>query len=921
MWSSEWRASGKGAKAAWTIMIVLIAASAGILVDWRAPGIDRYSRDWLMRARGPLPAPDDIAIVAIDETSIARFGRFPWPRSVIARAIDALAAAQPKVIALDVLFTDPSTPEQDNALAAAIVRAGNVVAAAQLTDPPMPGGPATWLLPLPAIAKAAAAVGHVNVLTESEGVARQIQVRAADDAGRSFRAMALETVRVADGTSDLAVVDGRGELRLGNRVIPVERWAPPVLTERTQGAAELLAAGRMSVDYIGPSGSFAPKTYRIADVLDGRVLAARFSGRYVLIGATAASLGDRLASPFQHQTDPGGNQHGSPTPGVEVLANAVNTILRSRFYSETPDGLRFVIAALVAAATLAGLGMAQGRREALNQTAVLAGLGAAVVLAGHLAFDHLLVFPPLVPSVVSFASAGVLGLLWRSLAASAALDAGLAALDHAGGELAPAWRPDTAAESIARLTGASGVAILSESTPGSYRRIAAYGVGFLRRPDGSFIVPGEVPGNHAVRTWPLEDRGLLVLANLPDRPASDRSVAVARAIAAAAIATGRGPAETLPVRWPRGLEAKAQHLGWLNARMVERGRFVDCAMRSVGDGLIVAGPDASITFANPAAARLLETTVAALIGRNLLDRIDEGDPPGHSGMLDRLLIDRTVVEREVTIHATRSRQCLLRLAAVSSGEHGKGPVLGLVASLADVTRLHELHQTKNDVISLVSHEMRTPLAAIQGMTELLANYELDPDRRREMSQAINDEAKRLTRMITEYLDITRLEAGATTLRPAPVRVDTLLDRVLLLLEPVAAARRMHLVKGVVVGLAPIVADADLLARAVSNLVSNAIKYSPEGRPVTVSARTDRGSVVIEVADEGYGIPAELLDRVFQKFYRVPRVQDADTPGTGLGLALVREIAELHGGSVGVTSEPGVGSVFALRIPVDSPVSH
>src|ERR1035441_9084529 len=98
----------RAAKIAWSLAIVVAAASTGILVDWQAPGIGRYTRDWLVRARGPLPVPDEIAIVAIDESSMALFGRFPWSGQVIARTIDALAAARPKVIALDVLFTDPT---------------------------------------------------------------------------------------------------------------------------------------------------------------------------------------------------------------------------------------------------------------------------------------------------------------------------------------------------------------------------------------------------------------------------------------------------------------------------------------------------------------------------------------------------------------------------------------------------------------------------------------------------------------------------------------------------------------------------------------------------------------------------------------------------------------------------------------------
>jgi signal transduction histidine kinase len=237
-----------------------------------------------------------------------------------------------------------------------------------------------------------------------------------------------------------------------------------------------------------------------------------------------------------------------------------------------------------------------------------------------------------------------------------------------------------------------------------------------------------------------------------------------------------------------------------------------------------------------------------------------------------------------------------------------------VASLSDITRQHDLQQTKNDVMALVSHEMRTPLSAIQGMSELLAQYDLDAARRREMNLAINEEVKRLTRMITEYLDITRLESGATVLRRVPVRVESLVERSLLLLDPLAGQKQMLLLRKFDAGLPAVLADPDLLTRAISNLVSNAIKYSPAGTQVTVSIRSDQGGVSIEVADHGPGIPASDLDRIFEKFYRVPRVEDADTPGTGLGLALVREVAELHGGAVTVASLPGAGSKFTIQVP-------
>jgi len=153
------------------------------------------------------------------------------------------------------------------------------------------------------------------------------------------------------------------------------------------------------------------------------------------------------------------------------------------------------------------------------------------------------------------------------------------------------------------------------------------------------------------------------------------------------------------------------------------------------------------------------------------------------------------------------------------------------------------------------------------------------------------------------------------LRNTPVKLDALLERIVMLLEPVAGQRGIRLVLTPASGLPAFFADSDLLGRAAENLLSNAIKYSPDNTEVKVSAARDGDSVAISVADQGHGIPEADLTRVFEKFYRVPRVEDAGVPGTGLGLALVREIAELHGGTVTVASKINQGSTFTLRIPL------
>ncbi|MDQ3064300.1 MAG: CHASE2 domain-containing protein, partial [Acidobacteriota bacterium] len=209
-------------KATWFILIVALATTAGMFCAWRAPALNSSAQDWLMRSRGILPEPDDIVIVAIDESSIAKLGRFPWSREYTARVVKSLSAAQPKVIALDVLYSEPTDETADEALSDAIKKAGNVVIAEQLIEDRETSelSRSVWLRSLSAIEASAAGIGHVNVEAKQDGAARELLLRLADDDGDSRWALALETVRVGDGLNPDEVNEIGRFVRIGTRKIP-----------------------------------------------------------------------------------------------------------------------------------------------------------------------------------------------------------------------------------------------------------------------------------------------------------------------------------------------------------------------------------------------------------------------------------------------------------------------------------------------------------------------------------------------------------------------------------------------------------------------------------------------------------------------------------------------------------------------------
>jgi PAS domain S-box-containing protein len=972
------RRSLRTPRAAWAIAIVVFSAIMGVLVDWRAPGLELQARDWLMRMRGTLAAPDDIVIVAIDEPSIARLGRFPWARSTMARALDVIARGQPKVVALDILYSEPTIAPDDETLAAAIARAGNVVTAAQLIDSGDESRRITWLEPLPAIKGASAGVGHSNVLTDTDGVARELLLNEADNSGVVFRALAVETVRVGDGVTPDRVRQVPGGLIIGDRSIPAQPATNAPMGVRSSGApATKVRADRMIIDYLGSTESFAQYTYSFADVLDGRLPPEKLRAKIVLIGATASLLGDHVASPFTHLESAGGNQSGTLVSGVQVLANSVDTILRARFYRETPDWLALVCSALVASLIVGLLAIAQGRFETIKQAGALIVILAALLLSSYVSFKYWLIVPPLVPVLVSFIVVTPLNLFRRTLAASMNLDLSIAELSREGEEFALSPRgllvPDfypVPAVLIAELAGASSVAILAQLNgmdgTTDYRIVAQHGLPLTFAEDGwvprgtaltvaseSSSAVGAVHEEPATKYFQTQkDTGegsamralalrlgqnedyrsadTLFLAYPHGQPPTGESLLLCAEIASDYIAILNGSQfhpqmdvsgveanlRTQLWRLPHGIEWKSRALATLQERLMQWLRFVDRALRSVEDGLVVAGIDGNILFANPRAAQVFGISEHALRGSNLFARLNDSVKGfDKREALVRLLVDRAPVERELAIGGSPDRRYTIRLSHVSDGLGASGRPFGLVASFSDVTKQYQLQQIKDDVIALVTHELRTPLTAIQGFSELLSTFEPDLEHQRRMHVAINEEAKRLARLIDDYLDITRLESGARPLRLAPVQINELIERTVLLLDPLAARRGIRLVRRFLDDSPCAQVDSDLIARAVTNLVANAIKFGPTGSRVFITTRTGRSTLIIEVSDEGPGIlPVELV-HIFEKFYRVPRVEGDGPPGTGLGLALVREIAEMHHGRASVESTHGKGSIFTLCLPL------
>lgn len=214
----------------------------------------------------------------------------------------------------------------------------------------------------------------------------------------------------------------------------------------------------------------------------------------------------------------------------------------------------------------------------------------------------------------------------------------------------------------------------------------------------------------------------------------------------------------------------------------------------------------------------------------------------------------------------------------------------------------------------VTHEMRTPLSAIQGSSELISKYPLPEEKRKQVADLINSESKRLARMVEVFLHVERLTAGQMELKHEAIAVEQLIGICVTRVRPLAERKRIVITVRPVASELQLSGDRELMEYACYNLLTNAVKYSPQRTEVTVGAENHQGHVRIAVQDQGIGMDSKEVKQIFHKFYRTKKAEESGEAGTGIGLSIVQQIIEQHGGQIEVTSRPGEGSCFTLVLP-------
>lgn len=738
----------------------------------RLPKLNHLIQDFVVAHQERVPS-SDLVIVAIDDKSIAALGRWPWRRAVHAELLDRIGADHPKAIGLDVLFTEPDLARRDDdaLLAAAIERNSPVVLPVFIQSF---GDKRQIMPPLAPIAEHAAGLGQPHLKVDHDGVVRSTYL--------------LEQVNGQTLQQFSTVLLDIGSANSNAQVLPV--------THPANANSSLRQQGHIMIPYAGPVGHF--ERISSIDVIRGVLPDGTFSNKYVLIGATATSVGDQYATPTTHDS--------ALMPGVEILANITDAMLQGITLRPASNmqnasfNLLFVGIALIGFLLLSPF-----YALLLTIFLALASVFSTFFLAG---FAGILFAP----------AAGILGLI----------------------SIYPLW---------------------------SWHRL-----------------------NTVSRFLMVEYESLQRGQHIP-------------------FAAEKPLFRDFLNRRIAALEGARQQLQNLH-------QFVVTSLERLPYPTIICDTSGLIRFANQSAAQHFDIGDTELLLNRYLPALmadvkpDEHEPP----LISHELITKAPSTVEGEARDSKGRDLILKCVSITKTENLHS---GWILSLIDISDLRQAERDREEAFRFITHDIRAPLSSIISLLELNRLQSTKPDD--PLMTQLEHYADNALELADDFMHLSR--AKSTEYHMEETDLCDLLTEVSD--EAWASCRMRNICLNTTLIKTPAYAMVDRLQfkRAITNLISNAIKFSPNGAEITCSISGKNNDWDIAVIDHGIGIPPELQAGIFDPFNRMHASSHPGIKGTGLGLAIVQTIVKRHGGKITVQSKPGSGSAFHIQVPVFVPASR
>ena len=333
---------------------------------------------------------------------------------------------------------------------------------------------------------------------------------------------------------------------------------------------------------------------------------------------------------------------------------------------------------------------------------------------------------------------------------------------------------------------------------------------------------------------------------------------------------------------------------------------LDTVLSNMTDGVIVTDKEGNISLANRTAGGLFNFQIEGAIGSTVIETTHDYEV---ANLTKRCLAIGEQLTTQVELPATGK---YLRVIAIPIS----GNVLtGCLLLFQDLTEMRNLQTMRRELVGNISHDLRTPLAGIRVMVETLRDGAIeDKKAAADFLTRIENEVDRLTQMVLELTELSRIEAGTAELKKSSVNLNELVNEAITQLKPLAVKQNVTLTPALSDSLPAVNIDTERISRTISNIIHNAIKFNRNGGSVTVTTTLDNKTITVKVIDNGIGIPREGLPHVFERFYKADKSRT--NSGSGLGLAIAKHTIEAHGGTIWAQSEEGKGSTFGFTIPLN-----
>ena len=871
---SQWRRYALSQQASFALILLSITWLL-VATDWlwRVDNViyDTHQQLW---SRAPS---DDIVIVAIDELSLSRYGRWPWPRQIHADLIDALHHAGAKTIVMDIIFAeaDLSHPEGDIALGDAIALHGRVVLPLLLEQRVL-GGQLIETLPIPRLQRRTGAIGHAHIELDADGIARSVYLK--EGLGTPhWPHLSVATLRL-DGTEQW-------------QQLPGARNPEPT----ADGALLSVRDHHVLIPFAGPPGHFQRISY--AQVLDGDFLADAFKGKTVFAGVTASGLGDVLPTPV--------SAFDQPMPGIEINVNIFDALRQGMIIQPLNSWNRWAISTILALIPVLLFPRLSPRGALLSSLALLAatlGLSTLALAQAQIWFPPAAVFAPLLLAYPIWS--------WRRLEyASRFLTLELRRLRDEPTLVSPATAAnlDQVMAFIALRVPLKGWALYQDNQTA----IAQWGEP-LPRPPAHVDGPDWQQQSDELCWLALGEphrRNTLGVRMADGQIPNAKQTALLRDISSSLLALPtQSSANTIET-----FETRVLAVQDAVSRLQTMRRFIDDSMEQMADGVVVCDPLGQVILANRRASEYLSTDTAVQDSRQLgqpisqwLANAEVDNQPTWDQLLSTAMLNSTALQ--VNAKVGGQRDLLVQISPLYF--HHK-PLAGLILNLSDITRLLDSERERAETLRFLSHDLRAPLISLMALTDIsrLKSDAVDPQ---ELIDRVEHYARRALTLADDFLHLSMLE-NTTQLPLIPVDIATLAANAIDAVWDHANAKHITIRDQLPEDPAYVHGDAAVLERVLVNLLSNAIKYSPADSLITVTVTAHARHIRCSIDDQGFGIPEEDIPNLFGRFYRVKKGEHTKVEGTGLGLAFVKTALDRHGGEINVRSTLNQGSSFCITL--------